>query len=215
LAGPNRTIVYQHQNETFDEGKREEHQSTTDEVGWLSRNSTQQKQLEAAITVASNLYLHTIPEAGDATVPLQFSLPDSRYRYLIFCLSATITAVLAYDEEKDIQPEVLVKGCLHFATSTATDKVQEYFGGPMSSQDAVNSANAYLQEFLRLWSAWPDLEKEERNEEVWELIGSMIHMTESNEPAEEADTQRLGQLALEIDCRLPTMRRAFIELASR
>lgn len=193
----------------------EEPQNSTDEVGWSSRNPTQQKQVEAAITVASNLYLHTIPEAEEATVPLQFSLPDSRYRYLIFCLSATITAVLAYDEEKDIQPEVLVNGCLHFATSTATDSVQEYFSGPMSSQDAVNSATAYLQEFLRLWSAWPDLEKEGRNEEVWELIGSMICTTESNEPAEQADTQRLEQLALAIDCRLPTMRRAFVELISR
>jgi hypothetical protein len=43
----------------------------------------------------------------------------------------------------------------------------------------------------------------------------MIHTTESNVPAEKSDMQRLSELALCIDCRLPTMRRAFIELANR
>ena len=94
-----------------------------------------QKQVEAAIRVASNLYLHTIPGAKDAPVPLQFSLSDSRYRYLIFCLSAAVTTALAYDEEKKIQPEALIKGCLHFATWTATENAQEYFDDPVSSQD--------------------------------------------------------------------------------
>jgi len=86
-------------------------------MSWFSRKPTQQKQVEAAITVASNLYLHTIPGAADAPVALQFGLPDSRYRYLIFCLSAVVTAVLAYDEGREInQPEVFIKGCLDFAT---------------------------------------------------------------------------------------------------
>lgn len=206
-------------NQDFDKAYRrfyrEEPQNATDEVRWLSSNPTQQKQVEAAITIASNLYLHTIPGAEEAPAPFQFSLPDSRYRYLIFCLSATVTAVLAYDEKKDIQPEVLFKGCLHFATWTATENAQEYFSDPSKSQDAVNNATAYFIEFLKHWSTWPELEKEGKNAEIIDLICSMIHTTESNEPAEHADTQRLGQLALEIDCRLPTMRSAFIELVSR
>jgi hypothetical protein len=184
-------------------------------MSWFSRKPTQQKQIEAAITVASNLYLHTIPSAEDAPVSLQFSLPDSRYRYLIFCLSAVITAVLAYDEEKEIQPESLIKGCLHFAMWTATENAQEYFGGPASPQDSINSATAYLQEFLKHWSRWPELEKERRSAEIIELICSMIHTTESNEPVQQTDKQRLGELALHIDCQLPMMRGAFIELANR
>ena len=35
------------------------------------RKPTQQKYVEAAITVASNLYLHTIPGANDAPARLQ------------------------------------------------------------------------------------------------------------------------------------------------
>ena len=113
-------------------------------MGWFSRKPTQQKQVEAAITVATNLYLHTIPGAEDAPVLLQLSLPDSRYRYLIFCLSAALTAVLAYDEKKDFQPEVLFKGCLHFATWSAKENAQKYFSDPLCHQDAVNNATAYL-----------------------------------------------------------------------
>ena len=185
-------------------------------MSWFSRKPTQQKYIEAAIKVASNLYLHTIPGAADAPAHLQFNLPDSRFRYMIFCLSAVVTAALVYDEKKHIQPEALIKGCLHFATSAANEKtLQEYFDDSESSQVSIDSATAYFQDFLKEWSRWPKLEKEGKVTEMIDLICSMIHTTESNEPAEQIDKQRLGQLALQIDCRLPTMRRAFVELANR
>ena len=56
---------------------------------------------------------------------------------------------------------------------------------------------------------------EYRSAEIIELISSMIHTTESNLPADKNDMQRLSELALWIDCRLLTMRGAFIELANR
>jgi hypothetical protein len=184
-------------------------------MSWFRRKPTQQKYVEAAITVASNLYLHTIPGAENVTAPLRFSLPDSRYRYMIFCLSAIVTTALAYDEKKEIQPEALIKGCLHFATSTAAENPQEYFADSVNSQNSIPNATEHLHEFLKYWSRWPELEKEGKNTEMIELISSMIHTTESSVFAEKADLQRLGDLALEIDCQLPTMRRAFIELANR
>jgi hypothetical protein len=185
-------------------------------MGWFSRKPTEQKQIEAAIKVASNLYLHTIPEVEDTPVVLQFSLPDSRYRYLIFCLSAVVTVALAYDEAKKInRPDALIKGCLNFATWTATENAQEYFGISTSPKDATDNATAYFQEFLKHWSRWPELEKEGKNTEIADLICTMIHITESNVPAEKTDMQRLGKLALQIDCQLPTMRNAFIELANQ
>ena len=185
-------------------------------MSWFSRKPTQQKYVDAAITVASNLYLHTIPGAEDAPAPLQFSLPDSRYRYMIFCLSTVITAALAYDEKKQIQPQELINGCLRLVTGSAAEHfAQEYFDDPASSQDSVENASAYLTEYLKQWSRWPQLEKEGRNAETWELISSMIHNTEANLHSEKSDMGRLSKLALEIDCRLPTMRGAFIELANR
>ena len=172
-------------------------------MSWFRRKPTQLKYVEAAITVASNLYLQTIPGAEDAPAPLQFSLPDSRYRYLIFCVSTVVAAALAYDEKKQIQPGALIDGCLHFVTWLATE----------NAQDSINNATSYLQEFLKHWSRWPELEKEGRNLEIIDLISSMIHTIESSVPASESDMRRLGELALQIDCRLPTMRGALIELA--
>lgn len=88
-------------------------------MSWFSRKPTQQNQVEAAIRVASNLYLHTIPGAEDAPVPLQFSLPDSRYRYLIFCLSAMATACAGVMTN----PDAVVNECLRFlVTWTTTQK---------------------------------------------------------------------------------------------
>ena len=134
---------------------------------------------------------------------------------MIFCLSAALTAALAYDEKKHIQPEILIKGCLDAANLIATKDAQEYLGGPASSQDSVENASAYLTEFLKHWSRWPELEKEGRNAEIIELISSLIHTTESNNPLTASDQERLGPLALQIDCWLPTMRGAFTELAGR
>ncbi len=52
--------------------------------------SRRDRQVEAALTVASNLYLHTTPGAegptGVGPATLQFALPDSRFRYMVFCL---------------------------------------------------------------------------------------------------------------------------------
>ncbi len=184
-------------------------------MSWFSRKPTQQKYVEAAVTVASNLFLHTIPGAEDAPAPLQFGLPDSRYRYMIFCLSTVATAALVYDEKKNIQPQALLEGCLKFATWTATEHAEQYFDDPTSPQDSINNTTAYFQELLNHWSRWPELEKQGKNAEIIKLISDMIRTTESELPAASADMQRLDSLALSIDCRLPTMRGALIELANR
>jgi hypothetical protein len=182
-------------------------------MGWFGRKPTQQKYIEAAVTVASNLYLQTIPGADDAPADLQFHLHDSRYRYLLFCLSAVVTAALAYDERKQIQPHALLQGCSLFVTWAATESAQQFFDDP--AQAAGSDGKTIFQQFLKQWSGWPDLEKEGRNAEIIDLICSMIHTTESNDPIDQADAHRLGELALQIDCRLPTMRGALVELVNR
>ena len=175
-------------------------------------DSAERKQIKAAITVASNLYLHTIPGAEDAPVPLQFSLPDSRYRYLVFCLSAVATACAREMKNHD----AVVNKCLYSLVMwTTTENVQEFFGGPVNPQDVANNGAAHLQEFLNNWSRYVDLDKEGRYTEGVDLICSMIHTTESNVPAGKADEKRLGELGLQIACRLPTMRGAFIELVNQ
>jgi hypothetical protein len=184
-------------------------------MSWFRRKPTQQKYVEAAITVASNLYLHTIPGAADAPAPLQFSLPDSRYRYLIFCLSTVLTAALAYDENKDIQPAALMDGSLQFLTLFASEHPNEYFDDPTNAQNSINKTNEYFEAFLKQWSQWPQLEKAGESARINELISLMLRTTESDLPAESTDMRRLSDLALSIDCRMPTMRGALVELANR
>lgn len=179
------------------------------------RKPTQQKYIEAAVTVASNLYSHTMDGEIGGPLPLEFELPDSRFRYLVFCLSTVMTTALAYDEKKDIQPEALFYGCLHFLTFVTTELRDEYFDDPITAQDANGRATEYLQRFLKDWSKWPELEAAGQNARVWEIISRMIRTTESNLPAKKSDLLRLDKLALEIDCRMPTMRGALIELADR
>lgn len=183
-------------------------------MNWFRRKPTPQKYLEAAITVASNLYLHTIPGADQAPAPLQFALPDSRYRYMLFCLSTVLTAALAYDERKEIQPEALINGCLEFMTWLATERPTDYFDEPSTAQDSISRTCVHLQGFLKHWSQWPELEKAGESAKIHELISVMVRTTESDLPAQPEDMRRLGGLALEIDCRMPTMRGALIHLAN-
>lgn len=122
-------------------------------------------------------------------------------------------AALVYDEKKEVQPDVLINGCLHFATWSGTEMSEQYFDKSVSSQDYLSDASVHLEEFLKCWSVWPELEKEDRHDEILDLICSMIHTTESNLPAENSDMERLRELALWIDCRLPTMQGTFLELA--
>ena len=179
-------------------------------MGWFSRKPTQEKQALAAIKVATNLYLLTIPGGTDAPAPLEFTLPDSRFRYLMFCLSATTTAC----GKEMANPDAVVNQCLHGLVTLATTELkQDYFDGPINVQDVANSGAAYLQEFLNNWSAYIELEK--AGEKTVDLVCTMIHNTESAVPAGKADIQRLWPLALMLHMQFPTMRSAFKELANR
>jgi hypothetical protein len=181
---------------------------------WPHLEPAQQKYVEAAVQVATNLYLDTTRGTEDKPTPLQFSLPDSRFRYMIFCLVASVTAALLYDDKMRIQREVFLTGCLHFAEWVATENPGGYIEDSANAQDAT----AYFGEFLKQWSQWVALMTEgnaENIEIVEQLVSSMIHTTESNLPAEEADMQRLRGLALSIGSRFSAMREAFVELANQ
>jgi hypothetical protein len=181
-------------------------------MGWISHKPTQQKQVEAALQVASNLYEHTKPGAANAPAPLHFSLPDSRYKYLMFCLSTMELACAP----KMKNPDAVVNECLHFlVTWTTTECVQEFFGGPVDAQDAANRGAAYVQEFLHNWSTYLDIVKGGNSPCATDFVCSMIRTAESNEPASQGDAHRLGQLALWVENSIPAMRDAFMELASR
>jgi hypothetical protein len=168
------------------------------------------KLVGAAIKVTSNLYLHTLPEAQDAPLALQFGRPESRFRYLVFCLSAVETA--CGREMKN--PDAVVKECLHFLVGWAiTENAQEFFGGPVDSQAAASNGSAYLEEFMNNWSSYIETVRGGNREAGTGVICSMIRTTESNDSSGEADVQRLRPLGEWIEDNLAPMRSAFMKLA--
>lgn len=184
------------------------HRFYRDSNGFVSPKPIK-KQVEAAITVASNLYLHTIKKADVPSGSLQLTLPDSRYRYLIFCLSTVATVCASEMTDRDS----VVNDSLNFLATWAVEHDHDFFSGPVTFDTALTSGISYLREFSDQWESYFKLEKE--GTESIDSISSMIHSTETNVPVGDADTVRLGELALEVVCRTPAMRDAFVELANR
>ncbi len=176
-------------------------------LSWLNPKPRHDKQVKAAVKVASNLYYLTIPGAADAVAPLQFSLPDSRYRYLMFCLSATQTACAGELSNSD----AVFRDCLRFLTMAATGElITEFFAVATDAETAANSGAAFTRQFLNHWSRYEALETEGgKNLQINDLLCSMIHIAESDGSLEETDKKRLAPLAVYIYCLLPTMRSAF------
>jgi hypothetical protein len=166
-------------------------------MGWFSRRKKwpQQKHREAAIKVASNLYLVTSPGGEHAVVPLQFTLPDSPYRHLIFCMSATAAACAP---EMDLDA---VSGALEKLALVALERPQEF---------AITGLPR-LKFFLNTWTKCLELDKKGDNQQAIEMICLMLHSTESDVPGNKDDVERLRELARWIHGHFPAMRDAYVE----
>jgi len=166
----------------------------------------QTKQIEAAIKISSNLYIHTTLSSKDI---LRFRLPESRFRYMLFCLSIVVKSC----EDLMKAPYLLINECLHFLSiyTTSKENVQEYFNGLMNSHEAESNGSIYIQEFLKNLSIYFDAVKSGDKYNASKIIYSVIHSTESNESVSQTDTQRLEQLSWEIEQFIPSMRNAFID----
>jgi hypothetical protein len=183
-------------------------------MGWFTRKPTQQQYITSVIEVATNLYLNTIKGENGVSTNFQFELDDSRYRYLVFCCSTVLTTVLVYDERKNIQPEVIYSGCIQFLKWAGNEYPNDYFDTD-NHEEYIENVQSVFQQFLKSWSKWPSLEQQGKNAEIVDLICTMIRFAESKECIDKDDVNRLGELAIEIDCRFPSMNSAFLELAKK
>jgi len=170
------------------------------------KDRNQTKQIGAAIKISSNLYLHTTTNSKDS---LLFRLPESRFRYMLFCLSVVVKSC----EDLMNAPNSLTNECLHFLSTYTTSKnnVQEFFNGHKDAREAENIGSIYIQEFFEYISKYFIAVKNDDNDNATKIICSAIHSAESNESAGQTDMQRLEQLSLEIEQFIPSMRNAFID----
>ena len=187
-----------------------------------------QRQKEAVTQIAANIYERTcdmgsIPAkhhaeeaerrrvARSPTV-LKSELPDSRFRYMLFCLS-TVLAVCAHRMK---YPDAVFNECTQNAVEFAKDsKVADgFFIGPVDRQKSANEGWATVRSFLDRWNQWIDVEKSDA-QAAMRLVCSMIHDTESSSAATEDDIRRLWPLACWIVSMFSggTMEKAFMNLA--
>jgi hypothetical protein len=142
-------------------------------MGWFSRKPKIEKQVQAAIKVASNLYLLTVPGGEKAVGNLQFCLPDSRYRYLMFCMSATAAACA-----NDLDINAITEAVFALTEAIATERPQEFFGGPVRPLDAVKDITPTFHRFMNGWARCEELAKERKHEEIIQVLSFMTALSE-------------------------------------
>jgi hypothetical protein len=159
--------------------------------------------------IASRVYERTLERKADAPAALRLSRPDSRFRYLMFCLS-TVQTVCA---RRMSNPDAVLNEVARNAISAwATDpEIRDLaFGGPISLQQAGNDGIACLQDFLHRWSAYI----ETQGTTATSVIAGMLHDIDSAEPARDGDAERLWPLALWVEEQFSAIDQAFVELVN-
>lgn len=169
-----------------------------------SNNSAQTKEVEALIKVSSNLYIRSMEENGDK---FNFQKLDSRFRYMIFCLSVADKACRDYMSNSDL----VLKESIHFLSNilTSRDQKMEYFGESITPEVAEKNALESMNLFSSNWIRYGDLlnKGEERN--AVEEITNMICATESDKQTTLNDIKRLGQFSEYIQFVMKPMSMAF------
>ena len=179
----------------------------------VSRMGTHEKQVAAVTRIVAKLFERTLyPVRGDAPQVLQFEVPDSRYRYLIFCFS-TVHTVCA---RRMKNPDAVLNECQYkllggAITYEGTDGF--FFKEPIRDpQKVANEGSEYLDDFNHRWSAYVDIVKGGNRQPATSLVVSMLHTTESDAPARSGDAPRLWPLACWVEGRFDEIWKAFIEL---
>ncbi len=178
-------------------------------MGWFGRKSTHKKQVDAAFKVVGNLYDASTTGRAGAPLVLRFALPDSRFRYMMFCLSTVQAACARLMRNPDTVLNEL--GIRLVYGIVATDS-QQFFGQTVDVQHAAN-VSACLQDYLHRWSAYVDMVRGGSRLEATNLICEILRSTESADPTGWQDIGRLLPLARWIEGQFDAMATAFSNMA--
>ena len=163
-----------------------------------------QKQVDAIVKVATNLFLTTAPNVNSLE-----SRADARFRYMIFCFCATI----AICKDKFSDAEVVIKGLGVFLFEWAiSDEGQKMIGYKADPTDAVKTGSTVFGELMEDWLRCIEMKNQGDYGGTIDLIGSMIHSTESAIPIRRDELQRLEKIARNVDGNLLAMKEAFVAM---
>lgn len=149
---------------------------------------------------------------GSAPAVLKLEDPESRFRYVMFCLS-TVHAVCGYLMQRPgkVLDEVarnLVKNAVAYAGPDGFTVV------PVSLQEAFDDNLGHLKDFLHRWSAYADEARGGRVRAGANVVCLMLREVESPSPATTEDRSRLLPLAQWVEGRFDLMHQAFLKLTN-
>jgi len=178
-------------------------------LGWFGK-SNHEKDVDAAFRVLWNLYETTTAGKAGAPLVLSFELRDSRFRYLVFCLSTVQMACAQHMKN----PDAVLNDLLHTVVTGAIGAdPQQFFGGPLDPQQAANRAAQDLQDYLHRWSAYIDIAKGGNVTAATGVVAGMLRYSESEDPPTQEHTRQLWELAVWIEGSLGAMSAAFRNMA--
>jgi hypothetical protein len=183
-------------------------------MGLFSRKPSHRAQCLAMMRIAARLNERTLAPNADAPAVLRLGRPDSRFRYLMFCLS-TVQAVCA---PRMSNPDAVLNEVARNAiTAWASDpEIRDAaFGGAISLQQAGSDGIACLQDCLNRWSAYLEVRNRGNAHAATGILCVILFDIESAGSAGPADGERLWPLALWIESQLEAIDQAFVELCGR
>jgi hypothetical protein len=177
----------------------------------VSTKATNQAQILAMTKIAVGLCERTMDPDSDAPPALLPMRPDSRLRYMMFCIS-TVQAVCA---RRMSHPDEVLNECARKAIAAhATEaRLSDWASRTPSELDqTLDFGIGCLQNFLHRWSTYVAIGRNGRREAATSILCSMLFDVDSADPAEEGDGDRLWPLALWIEGQFGAIDKAFVEL---
>ena len=166
---------------------------------------SQREQVVTLATILGNIYERTAGGSVDAPNVLRFRMPDSRYRYLVFCFATAHYACAARMKH----PDAVLNETLGLVITSALADMDTFFGGRVNPQEAATQGAALLNDFLHRWSTYLEIAKGGNTSAATSLVAMMLLDTESLAPAEMDDGARLWPLASWIESKIPGIRSGF------
>lgn len=132
--------------------------------------------------------LYEMTTSSDEVAPfLRFELPDSRFRYMLFCLSDVHVACCGCMKN----PDAVLNEVASIVLNYCYEDYQTFFGEKPDGQDAANRVGSHVQDFLHRWSAYVDILSGGNWQAGLGLVVGMIHDCESTNDLQSSDTERL------------------------
>lgn len=171
-------------------------------------------QIESSAKLFRHFYNHTTITYKNI---LNFKLPDSRFRYMIFCLSLFLKSCEVIIESSDL----LLKEYVDFLVNLkmAEENKDDYFVNNLSNNEVMEIGLNYLKKFMKEWIEYSNAFKTNDTDKTATIICSMIlfaesqeHINESKEHINRNDLKRTRKLIFDIEQSVPRMRDTFLDM---